>query len=874
VPSSHSRPLVSAWPEFEFTFRHDGAVLARFSGSSCEFLIGSDVSCDIVLDIKGISPQHARLSVGFSVVITDLESGVGTFVDGEEIARQREVHSLESITFGSAEGELRLEATANALRVEAPSVEDAFEASALEPRAESNWNGTGIRDTPPVPNEAGSFPARSENPGETWGEQMLPSDGGWAKALLLQAAKPRQAEVFGLPAAPGGEVSVNWSRQPEIVPESDLLPETAPAPPPQEEKSDPAVAAEPERPVTARELKETLLTIPEAAWVAPTIPDAAPVIPGVSRSSEPLSPDLSEEVCRLNSELATVKERLKASSRNPPQNAPADNTFLSMANGFLLKKMAATADVKKKVGELTAELKQREIALVEAWSRRQASEERCLELSRRLAERDGEGSLAEPGRDFNHKHFWIGVAAVALVVTLLSIKLREAARRAKDAESVVLLLRNVAPQLHREAEEALVAGEMEEALSKVERALALEPENADYYRTQGRVFESLLRIPAAQEAYERAVVIKPSLVHAHASLELCRRIAATRGGVEKVENLYGLHRVMMEQNRLSEALRIAQKIPRDFALLHRTWEAILQAGGIRGELRLNKDGTFDLELALGSNSDLAPLRGLPLRALKAARANISDLSPLSGMVLRRLDVAETLVRDISMLRGMPLEALDISNTAVTNLVPLRGMPLRELRMDYTSVTDLSDLAALPLRSLSVMSTRVRSVGPLSQMPLRQLNLAHTGVKEIAALKRARIEELNLEGTLVTDLTPLVGMPLTVLNLSATPVRNLEPLRGMLLRELRLVACREIASLESLAACSELERLVLPRRDLDQTPLRGLGRLRFLSYESAAANDQIPAPALSVTREAAVTQNILPPPGATPPVRPSSRSGNR
>jgi len=350
------------------------------------------------------------------------------------------------------------------------------------------------------------------------------------------------------------------------------------------------------------------------------------------------------------------------------------------------------------------------------------------------------------------------------------------------------------------------------------------------------------------------VEIEPYLAQAQENLDLCRRISATRGGVLKAENLYGLHRLMLEEKRLEEALRIARRIGGDGLILHRTWVTVLQAGGIRGDLRLNADGTFDLDLVPGTNPDLSILHDMPLRALKAARSNISDLSPLDGMELRQLDISETLVRDIGVLRSMPLETLDLSNTAVTHLAALRGMPLRSLRLDYTGVADITDLAGLSLRCLSLVGSRVQSIAALSQVPLRQLNLAHTKVKELDALRRAPLEDLSLEGTLVTDLTPLTGMPLTLLTLSGTHVVSLEPLRGSPLRELRLAGCLEIETLKPLATCPQLERLVLPRREMDLAPLKNLARLRFVFHQTEKGiEERIAAPVADLGIEGAVTE---------------------
>jgi tetratricopeptide (TPR) repeat protein len=708
-------------------------VLARFSKSAGEYLIGSDPACDIVLEIDGVALRHARLRIGGTTTITALESGATTYVDRKAIFGEWELRPLQSMSFGNAEGELRLEGP---VAPTTPPTDDVPIPSASQ---DSKKETAGADDSRPTP----------------WEEPALTGSNPWAEAILLGAIEPRRSDIFSGPPVAGGEVSVSWTPQEPPAPDHSQHPSAS---------SGPGIA-------------EELHASSPPAPVAPSEPP--PITP--SPSFIPSTPDLSGEETRVES--ADKVDPAGTGSDSPRPIAPVDRTsLLSLTNNFLLKKLAASGESRKELAALTKDLKQRELALVEAWSRRQSAEERCLELSRRLSEQQG-GTASAPSLGPNVRRLlWLSVAMVTLFSALLVGKLREASRRARDAESVVLLLKTVAPQLHREAEAALLAGRMDEAQNKIERALALDPNKAAYYLTLGNIHESLLHIPTAQTAYERAVNLQPSLVAAQENLELCQRISATRGGIQKIENLYGLHRLMLDQNRLAEALRIAQRIGGDGVILHRTWQAILQASGIRGDLRLNDDNSFDLNLFVGTNSDLSPLRGLPLRSLKASRANISDLSALSGMALRQLDLSETMVRDISVLRGMPLEALDLSNTAVTNLVPLHGMPLSELRLDYTGVTETLDLAGLPLRTLSLMSTPVRSIAGLAQMPLRQLNLARTAVRDLTTLKHAPLEDLNLEGTLVTDLTPLAGAPLVSLKLSGTAVTTLEPLRGSPLRE--------------------------------------------------------------------------------------------
>jgi pSer/pThr/pTyr-binding forkhead associated (FHA) protein len=74
-------------------------------------LIGRDPSCDIVLDDRFVSRQHARVGVtrptdGSSlgvVTLEDLQSANGVYVDGERVEQSRPIEPGQRITIGSHE---------------------------------------------------------------------------------------------------------------------------------------------------------------------------------------------------------------------------------------------------------------------------------------------------------------------------------------------------------------------------------------------------------------------------------------------------------------------------------------------------------------------------------------------------------------------------------------------------------------------------------------------------------------------------------------------------------------------------------------------------------------------------------------------------
>ncbi|MEI7931886.1 MAG: hypothetical protein WCI21_02365, partial [Alphaproteobacteria bacterium] len=110
-------------------------------------------------------------------------------------------------------------------------------------------------------------------------------------------------------------------------------------------------------------------------------------------------------------------------------------------------------------------------------------------------------------------------------------------------------------------------------------------------------------------------------------------------------------------------------------------------------LKERLDGTWDVDLSESAISDLAILRGAPIRNLHLWNTPVADLTPLRGMALQWLSLFGTKVTDLSPLKGAPIETLTVSGTKVADISVLRGMPLKSLRLhECTELTDLSPLA--------------------------------------------------------------------------------------------------------------------------------------------------------------------------------------
>lgn len=77
-----------------------GKELQSYSFTESEILIGRSAECDVLLDNAGVSRTHAKLlRQGDQVVVVDLLSGNGTFVNGHRVT-QAQVSASDTIGIG------------------------------------------------------------------------------------------------------------------------------------------------------------------------------------------------------------------------------------------------------------------------------------------------------------------------------------------------------------------------------------------------------------------------------------------------------------------------------------------------------------------------------------------------------------------------------------------------------------------------------------------------------------------------------------------------------------------------------------------------------------------------------------------------------
>ena len=91
------------------------ALLKKFEIEHGEYIIGRDSSCHIQVEAEAVSRHHARLSFSaYELVIEDLESSNGVFIDGVKVQIPTRVRPDQEFQIGAARLVVRLTAVAAA----------------------------------------------------------------------------------------------------------------------------------------------------------------------------------------------------------------------------------------------------------------------------------------------------------------------------------------------------------------------------------------------------------------------------------------------------------------------------------------------------------------------------------------------------------------------------------------------------------------------------------------------------------------------------------------------------------------------------------------------------------------------------------------
>ena len=389
-------------------------------------------------------------------------------------------------------------------------------------------------------------------------------------------------------------------------------------------------------------------------------------------------------------------------------------------------------------------------------------------------------------------------AASAAVLAALLAGTAVSVWHAVRANAILGELRASAPAFVEQARALTEKQRFDEAIEKLDYALKLRPDVAEYHLAKARLFECQLRLREAAQSYRAALRIAPHDAAARASAELCERLLSTNADPQKLSraSLGELLAAMQKEQRpAAQLLPIARRLGEEKKLLFAHWSTRLKELPLPAEppldqrLTVREDGLLALDLSGTQVSDLRVLEGMPLGDLDCTGcARITDLAPLRGLPLRRLRVGGTGITGISPLESLgSLEELDLAETKITNLQPLQKLPLKILELRRLPIFSLSAVHGLRLEELGISETRITDLAALKEMPLRRLN-----ADSIAAV----------------NFTPLRGLPLEFCSLRRTRCYDLEFLRGMPLRDLFLSGAI-VSNFEVLGALPSLEILALP-----------------------------------------------------------------
>jgi len=394
----------------------------------------------------------------------------------------------------------------------------------------------------------------------------------------------------------------------------------------------------------------------------------------------------------------------------------------------------------------------------------------------------------------------IGLVAVLLVGVTFGAKAIVEGRR---AERALVELRETLPTLVAQADASIALQKFEEALDRLDLATTISPRDPDLLRRRANLLQAMLRLNDATSAYERLLAVRPDTA-AQRNLDLCRRLLA-KGDPEQLgpEDLSPLYDALMAEKRVAEAAPLGMRIGRmndeNDALVEeriKPWKA-LPGWGDTKRVHRSYDGCIWVALSNLPISDLTPLSGLAIGHLFLQRTKVTDLSPLRGMPLRRLDVGSTAVKDLEPLRGMPLTYLGIGDTKVENLDVIPTLPLTGLDIYRLPIRDLSFLRGMKLEILRMPNTNVDSLEPLRGMPLRDLDAGSTKVTDLTPLAGMPIDHLILNNDEVRSIEPLRAAPLVYVSLTGTRVADFSPLTGKRLTLFSAAENPHISSIEFL-----------------------------------------------------------------------------
>jgi serine/threonine protein kinase/Leucine-rich repeat (LRR) protein len=354
-------------------------------------------------------------------------------------------------------------------------------------------------------------------------------------------------------------------------------------------------------------------------------------------------------------------------------------------------------------------------------------------------------------------------AAAMLAIVLLGgiIVSTWQAVRAKSAEnravSALDELARTAPAFAEQARNLAARTLFDQAIEKLDYAVKLRPDVAEYLVAKGDLLQCQLKLAEASSVYRAALRVQPDLARARSSAQLCDELLSAplskRGRLTR-ESLAKLHVAMQKQQRsAAELMPVATMLGEEKAIILEYWLARLSDlpvstdRPLRTRLSVREDGLLALDLEGTKIASLAPLAAMPLGALNlSACEGLTDLEPLRDFrSLTSLNLGGTQISDLAPLAGLPLESLNLARTRIHDLSPLRGMMLKSLSLWSTRISDLSPLKGMPLTSFEASSIPAVDYSPLAGAPLETCILQNSPVRDLAFLRGSPVRNLRLNG---------------------------------------------------------------------------------------------------------------------------------
>jgi len=213
-----------------------------------------------------------------------------------------------------------------------------------------------------------------------------------------------------------------------------------------------------------------------------------------------------------------------------------------------------------------------------------------------------------------------GIAAALLTGTAVSTwQALRAQRGEARANAALLELSASAPAFAAMATTLVAREQFDEAIGKLEVAIKLRPDVAEYVLAKADLLESQFRFAEAAPAYRKVLQLDPGENRAESNAVLCERLAAemaTNSSLSRGSLTELFSRMTQEQRSAAEMLKAGRLLGKENDLLLSYWLERLKdlpippENPLKQRLTISKEGELALDLSNTEMGDLEPLRGI------------------------------------------------------------------------------------------------------------------------------------------------------------------------------------------------------------------------------------------------------------------------